>query len=471
LDRFDGFALQHRFEITDEGRVYYRSRRTCDDYIQRIQERGKAEFTFGQKDLCDAFFHKFFTMFKNEDSNSRPAAGNIQVTFTPNFPIGPKLTDQSHRDKTGLRNLYVKTDANRLRSLDPVTLDPVKNTNYTDIAPELSGPLAASHAAVDPETGELFNYILKFGQSATYTLFKLTPPTADESSGHKVLATITDAPGAYIHSLCITKKYVVFCVWQADFSYNGLSILYYKNEMQSFKSWNPDRDALWYIIDREQGSVVRRYKSKTFFAFHHINSFDDGDNIVVDLVTFSSHEVLNGFYIDALKSTSATKLMDPIPLATRVILENVTSDSRTTGTANIITTTACLELPTISTPYLLRPNKYVYGVSSRGLSSLWDCILKVDLEELYKNPSDPDDNAIKRWSLPKCTPSEPIFVPRPGGTKEDDGVVLTVVLDGVKGASALVVIDGQTFTEIGRAELDGPGFVVPHGFHGAWCGN
>jgi len=412
-------------------------------------------------------------MFKPEDHGSRSelGPGNIQVTLTPNFPIGPKLTDQTHRDKAGLRNLYVKTDANGLRSLDPVTLDPIESTTYTKIAPELKGPIAAAHAAVDPETGELFNYVLKFGRSPTYTLFKLTPPTIDEPAGHKVLATITDAPGAYIHSVCLTKKYFVFCVWQADFSYNGISVMYYKNEIQAFKSWDPDRDALWYIVDREKGGIVRKFTSKTFFAFHHINSFDDGDNVVVDLVTFASHEVLNCFYIDALKSTSATKLIDPKALVTRVVLENVTADSKTTGTAQITTTDAFLELPTISSHCLLRPNKYTYGVSSRGLSSLWDSILKVDLEELYKDPSAPAENTTKRWSMPKCTPSEPIFVPRPGATKEDDGVVLTVVLDGVKGSSALVVIDAESFNEIGRAELDGPGFVVPHGFHGAWCGN
>src|SRR5208282_1010832 len=137
---------------------------------------------------------------------------------------------------------------------------------------------------------------------------------------------------------------------------------------------------------------------------------------------------------------------------TRVTLEEVTA-SKSVGTAVITTTSLVLELPTISPSNLLRPNKFAYGTSNRGLSSLWDSIVKVDLEALHENPSNPPEGTIKRYERPKCTPSEPIFVPRPGAMKEDDGVVLMIELDGVKGRSALVVIDAQSFEEIGRAEV------------------
>jgi len=72
---------------------------------------------------------------------------------------------------------------------------------------------------------------------------------------------------------------------------------------------------------------------------------------------------------------------------------------------------------------------------------------------------------------PSCTPSEPIFISRPGGTSEDDGVVLTVELGKFKGKSALVVVDAISFEEVGRTELEGDGFVVRHGFHGTWYCN
>jgi torulene dioxygenase len=467
IDRFDGFALQHRFEITSDGRVFYRSRRTCDEYIQSIQKSGVVSGSFGQKDLCESFFHKFFTMFKGREDSM--AKRNVNVTLSTNFPVGQKLADQSHRNKNGLRNLYVKTDVNVIRELDPVTLDPVKSLSYTDILPAAQGIPSASHAAVDLDTGELFNYTLRFGRTPTYILFKLSPPTEKNDATQQVLATITDAPPAYIHSVCLTKKYFIFCVWQADYKLNGAAIPFNRNLTQSFKAWNPNRKTLWYVVDREKGGVTRKFESDAFYAFHHINSYDDGDDVIVDLGTYDTHEVVNSFYIDVLRSSTATKPLDGKSYVTRVTLPNITA-AKDIGIATILKTKCVIELPTISPRYSLKPNKYAYGVSSRDLSTLWDCIIKVDLDALYAKLDDPED-AIQRFENPKCTPSEPIFVPRPGATREDDGVVLMVELDGVNGSSALVIIDGISFKEIARAEVEGRGWVVPHGFHGTWWSN
>ena len=61
------------------------------------------------------------------------------------------------------------------------------------------------------------------------------------------------------------------------------------------------------------------------------------------------------------------------------------------------------------------------------------------------------------------SPGEPIFLADPDGVDEDDGVCLSVVLDGTKGKSHLLVLDAKTFEEVGRAEME---VVVPFGFHG-----
>ena len=46
---------------------------------------------------------------------------------------------------------------------------------------------------------------------------------------------------------------------------------------------------------------------------------------------------------------------------------------------------------------------------------------------------------------------------------EDDGVLLSVVLDGPAGKSYLLVLDAKTMTEMGRADVRG---VIGLGFHG-----
>jgi torulene dioxygenase len=156
----------------------------------------------------------------------------------------------------------------------------------------------------------------------------------------------------------------------------------------------------------------------------------------------------------------------------RIVLADISAAPvSVVGSATITKTSVLLDLPTVSSSHIWQVQRYTYGVSSRGLSSLWDCILKVDIPLLFSNPTDPPEGAIKRFERPFCTPSEPIFVARPGATEEDDGVVLMIELDGIKGKSALVVIDAQSFKEVGRAEAKDGVFVVPHHFHGAWSGS
>lgn len=54
--------------------------------------------------------------------------------------------------------------------------------------------------------------------------------------------------------------------------------------------------------------------------------------------------------------------------------------------------------------------------------SLWvDRLAKVDVKT----------GALTVWQEPECYPGEPLFVATPGGTAEDDGVILSVVLDGM----------------------------------------
>ena len=65
-------------------------------------------------------------------------------------------------------------------------------------------------------------------------------------------------------------------------------------------------------------------------------------------------------------------------------------------------------------------------------------------------------------------PGEPVFVPRPGACREDDGVLLTLVLDAARGLSALVVLDATTLEERARAVAP---HAVPAGFHGEFWGD
>jgi beta,beta-carotene 9',10'-dioxygenase len=70
---------------------------------------------------------------------------------------------------------------------------------------------------------------------------------------------------------------------------------------------------------------------------------------------------------------------------------------------------------------------------------------------------------VRRWYEDGCYPGEPVFVARPGGDAEDDGILLSVVLDTGARASFLLVLDAATLTERARAAVP---HHIPFGFHG-----
>ena len=119
---------------------------------------------------------------------------------------------------------------------------------------------------------------------------------------------------------------------------------------------------------------------------------------------------------------------------------------------------------------------YANGMSSLSAEFV-DTLVKVDVTGATPTLT---------WHRDGCYCGEPIFVASPGATAEDDGVVLSLVLDttgktvasstrGPQHTSAdpttqpvsfLLVVNATTFDQIALAPLSFLGAPVPMGFHG-----
>ena len=69
------------------------------------------------------------------------------------------------------------------------------------------------------------------------------------------------------------------------------------------------------------------------------------------------------------------------------------------------------------------------------------------------------------WYKEEHYSGEPIFIPNPNGTSEDDGVLLVIVLDGATQLSYLLLLDGQSFETLAEARMD---TFIPMSIHGSW---
>ncbi|KAI9823387.1 MAG: hypothetical protein M1826_007743 [Phylliscum demangeonii] len=492
---FDGFAQVHRFQILPPDsahgftRVRYNSRTTVDGLLETIRTTGKLDqFTFGQKrDPCESYFRKVMSSFRL----SGPVDTNIAVTISADLPgyPDPRPSGAGHAKGTGhgscVRTLSAKTDLSFIKQLDPETLEPLGIAKQDVLHPALVGVLSAAHAKSDPLTGDIFNYNLDLGRRPVYRIFRVSAGTGQTD----ILATIDDAPGAYMHSMMLTPRYVVLCVWNAHYAWGGAKILWERNILDSLQPFDGSKPARWYVVDRHGGGgVAATYDSDPFFCFHTINAWEeegagsDEVDVVVDLCMYENLDVLKRFYYHHLLSSSpdageyAGERGDSCrPSIARWRLPAVRSSARPAkGTRTRTRTTARArarlertepkrssgDLPTINPTWATRPYRYAYLVADRGQSTFFDALLKFDSltrTRLY-------------WSQHGHSPSEVVFIPRPadegdgeGEHDEDDGVLLSVVLDGFQGTSYLLCLDARTMTEMGRASLPG---VVAHGFHG-----
>ncbi len=60
---------------------------------------------------------------------------------------------------------------------------------------------------------------------------------------------------------------------------------------------------------------------------------------------------------------------------------------------------------------------------------------------------------------------EPVFVPNPNGTAEDDGFIFTFVYDAAHDRSRLVILDAHELKDVASVRLP---WRVPAGLHGSW---
>lgn len=471
---FDGFAHSHRFDLVNDGNdakscsVIYSSCRQSQEFIDHVKEKGwRTGICFGQRaDPCVGIFSKMQVVFRQPASTSN------------NNNVMPLVDAAGFETNSSKQNLVVLTDSATIQTMDPKTLQPIGFANQATLHPSLKGPLSCAHAQRDPETGDLFNFNLEFGRVPTYRVFRVDGKTGKT----EILATISEkeAGPAYIHSFFLTQNYLVLCIPSAKYAWSGMSILWRFSMLDSIKPFDPNQPCCWIVIDRRHGKgVVDRFKTPAGFFFHSTNAFEDSVEVDgqkrvrlnLELAAFKNLDVMKVFYYDNLlnRNGAADRLLtdtqlyqNSVPHLTRYThtLPLAGSPASTWSAAQDATLSFKIinphagDLPAINPAYATKKHRYVWGIATRGLSLFFDAIVKTDTET--------GDALI--WSGGKGhTPSEVVFVARPGATEEDDGVILSVVLDGVKGHSYVACLDARTLEEMGRAEAN---FAIAFGLHG-----
>jgi carotenoid cleavage dioxygenase-like enzyme len=414
---FDGQAMLHRFAVAD-GEVRY-TNRYLDTPGERAAQAGRIGYSEFATDPCRSIFARYFTRFRRDQGTS----GNASINVVPMNGGQVALTEVP---------IAVR--------FDPETLATVGIEGYRD---PIGGQVTTAHPHQAPGSGDLVNYVLKFGRRSEYQVYRQHPT----SMARELIATVPATEPGYLHSFGITEDYVVLAIF--PFVVNPLRLLLSGKPFIENYRWRPELGTKFVVIRLSDGSVRGTYRAEPFFAFHHINAFVDGNELVVDASAYPDASVIDAFYLDRLRA--GRTVPKPVPTRYRMDLDGDSVRSERLSDQ-------AMELPRIAyRTHNGRPYRYAYAAGWQGGPGegrdFLNQLVKLDVR----------DRRTLTWHEPGCYPGEPVFVPAPGATAEDDGVVLSVVLDAEANTSFLLVLDAGSYRELARA---GVPHVVPFGFHG-----
>ncbi len=416
---FDGLAMLHSFTFA-QGQVAYANRFLHSNVYEKDTTSGRINYRSFATDPCRSWFSRVFSLFSGD--GDVPANANVSVE---------KIAGQ-----------YVAlTETPMAVRFDPQTLETLGVVEYDDA---LKGQMTTAHPHYDPERNLGINYLLEFGPTMTYHIYGWQGQT------RRRIARLPAQPAAYMHSIGMTQQYVIL----AEFSLrlpNALAVLFSGKPLIENYRWLPDQPAVFSVIDKDSGAVVARVETEAFFGFHHINAFERGDELVLDIAAYTDARIVHQFKLDNLRIGPGDVQAGEfrryrVPLkGGRATYEQI---SETT-----------LELPRIHyRAHNTREYRYAYGVGLKDASvDFYNQLVKIDVER----------GTAQVWHEPGCYPSEPVFVPAPDARREDDGVILSVALDTQRGVSFLLVLDATNFSEIARADTP---HGIPFGFHGQFFG-
>jgi len=416
---FDGLAMLHAFSF-EQGCVRYANRFLRTDAYQTVFETGSIHYLGFANDPCRSLFKRLSTWLAPHTNHSLPNA-NINVA-------------QIAHEYVALTEIPLPV------RFDPTTLQTLGVLEYQDHLPkEKCWESAHPHRL---KKGTL-NYLIQYGRKSDYILYTV-PDTLTE---RRLIAQIPVDEPAYMHSFAMTENYVVFT--EFPFVVKPLDLITKGKPFIYNFSWKPERGTRFTVVNRFDGSLFGQYTTRPFFAFHHVNAFEAEDSLCLDIVTYPDPSI-----IQAVADYAQTPSQEHAKPVTK--LERFTLSFKNHQLVSEMLFESSVEFPRINSAYDGHPYRYVYLTDARD-----QALPQEDVRPLYK--LDTGTKQALTWAEKGCYPGEPIFVAAPEATREDAGVILSVVLNPSKKSAFLLILDASNFQELGRAEAP---HYIPPGLHG-----
>jgi carotenoid cleavage dioxygenase len=351
----------------------------------------------------------------------------------PHHP-GPVHADMDFAPNTNVIGLAGRTFPIVEAGARPYELtDELDTIGPCDFDGTLEGGYTA-HPKRDPETGELhaMSYYWGWGNKVQYTVI-------DRDAEVRTSRFIETTGSPMVHDLSLTERYAVVydlpVVFDVEEAMGGHQMPYF---------WSDDYPARVGLVPRAGGDV-RWVDVEPCYVFHPMNAYDDGDDVVIDLVHWT--RMFDRGHQGPWESPAPTLRRWTIDTKAGKVREELRDDRKQ-------------EFPRVDERVVGRRHRYGYaavslpdaGGSARG--------------GVIKHDAQTGASEVLDFG-PGAGENEAVFVPRTADAAEDDGWLLCLTYGADSETSRLVIQPAQDLTGDPVATIQLP-VRVPFGFHGNW---
>lgn len=409
---FDGYAMWHALRIGGDGGVRYRSRYARSESYRRSVAAGAPVY--------------------GEFGTANPA-GLLARLRAPHVTDNPAVVISRH----GARWVAV-TETPYLTYFDSDTLDTQERLDLGRHGEPMH--LMAAHGFTLPD-GSYLNVATALGPTSTLKLLRLRPGGAQP----EVIARLRTAKAGYTHGFALAPGHAV--VWETALRAQPLAFRFGARSYADNFRWEPAGGSRLHAIGIDDGSV-RSWRIPPMMAFHATQAWRDGADLVLDVTVYDDGDVFGDLTLERRRADA------PVRARMRHVRYRL-RDGRDAAEPEALPGPP-IELQQVHPARVGAGRARVcWGMGNGSDGRFVDCIHRIDL----------DGGAVATWQRPGAAHLEPLFVPRPGGSDDDDGVLLVPTLAPDDPASVVGVVDARTMQAL--AELHAPQ-VVPFGFHAAF---
>jgi len=283
-----------------------------------------------------------------------------------------------------------------------------------------------------------------------HVVFEIDPAVPDVRKVIKAIQLDRGRKASYMHSMAHTKNHVVLIAQPMHMSIAAIM----EGKALSEGAVTLGTTTIFQVVNLADGSV-REWRHQAFLFSHIQNSWEDGNDIVIDLTWYQAdwHMMFLGMFKfenlqkdkrDAwpvnrlmryrLKKDGTVEEMDLLPKEPKSLWELPIVDPRLHGRQE-----ACVAWFIQGAPNAYDEDPNSTKVGPNGAYAL-----------AKRNLCTGERNG---WYAPNEYPSEVTFIPDPKRTEEDSGALVGIVYDANKNSSYVHIRDAQTLKLIARADL------------------